>query len=119
MRSSWLYLAIRSVRLSEPVLICPQLVPTARSAMDVSAASPERSVGASLRQPESRYFRHLFHFRPVAGWGVIVGVVVGGFLADAQDAGVDSLGALRLEEGPLRVARDSGRLKFSRKYGGE
>ena len=31
MRSSWLYLAIRSDRDSEPVLICPQLVATANS----------------------------------------------------------------------------------------
>src|SRR5256885_3718528 len=33
MRISWLYLAMRSERDSEPVLICPQLVATARSAM--------------------------------------------------------------------------------------
>ena len=33
MRRSWLYLAVRSVRLSEPVLIWPQFVATARSAM--------------------------------------------------------------------------------------
>ena len=42
MRSSWLYLATRSVRLAEPVLIWPALVPTARSAMVVSSVSPER-----------------------------------------------------------------------------
>ena len=34
MRSNWLYLAMRSVRLAEPVLICPALVATARSAMN-------------------------------------------------------------------------------------
>ena len=41
-RMSWLYLAIRSVRDIEPVLICPQLVATAISAMVVSSVSPER-----------------------------------------------------------------------------
>ena len=33
MRSSWLYLATRSLRAGAPVLIWPQLVATARSAM--------------------------------------------------------------------------------------
>src|SRR5271170_8295431 len=42
MRRSWLYLATRSDRESEPVLICPALVATARSAMNVSSVSPER-----------------------------------------------------------------------------
>ena len=42
MRSSWLYLAMRSERDSEPVLIWPALVPTAMSAMVVSSVSPER-----------------------------------------------------------------------------
>ena len=42
MRSSWLYFATRSVRLAEPVLICPALVATARSAMVASSVSPER-----------------------------------------------------------------------------
>src|SRR6185437_3740453 len=42
MRSSWLYLHTRSVRLAEPVLICPAAVPTARSAMVESSVSPER-----------------------------------------------------------------------------
>ena len=42
MRSSWLYFATRSVRLAEPVLICPAPVATARSAMVVSSVSPER-----------------------------------------------------------------------------
>ena len=42
MRRSWLYLAMRSVREAEPVLICPALVATARSAMKVSSVSPER-----------------------------------------------------------------------------
>ena len=42
MRSSWLYLAMRSVRLAEPVLIWPALVATARSAMKASSVSPER-----------------------------------------------------------------------------
>jgi hypothetical protein len=39
---SWLYLAVRSERDSEPVLIWPQPVATARSAMVVSSVSPER-----------------------------------------------------------------------------
>ena len=38
--SSWLYLARRSERDMEPVLICPQLVATARSAMVASSVSP-------------------------------------------------------------------------------
>ena len=42
MRSSWLYLAMRSLRDAEPVLICPAAVPTARSAMVASSVSPER-----------------------------------------------------------------------------
>ena len=42
MRSSRLYLQTRSVRHSDPVLICPQPLPTARSAMVVSSVSPER-----------------------------------------------------------------------------
>ena len=42
MRSSWLYLATRSVRLGAPVLIWPALVATTMSAMVVSSVSPER-----------------------------------------------------------------------------
>ena len=42
MRSSWLYLAMRSVRLAEPVLIWPAFVATAMSAMVVSSVSPLR-----------------------------------------------------------------------------
>ena len=42
MRSSWLYFATRSERAGAPVLICPQPVATARSAMVVSSVSPER-----------------------------------------------------------------------------
>ena len=41
-RSSWLYLATRSERDGAPVLICPQPVATARSAIVVSSVSPER-----------------------------------------------------------------------------
>src|SRR5688500_15201845 len=52
-RSSWLYLAIRSVRLAEPVLICPAPVATARSAIVVSSVSPERCE-MTLRYPASR-----------------------------------------------------------------
>src|SRR5262249_2635288 len=37
-----LYSATRSDRESDPVLICPQPVPTARSAIVVSSVSPER-----------------------------------------------------------------------------
>ncbi len=40
--NSWLYLAIRSERERLPVLICPALVATARSAMKESSVSPER-----------------------------------------------------------------------------
>src|SRR6266568_8496592 len=42
MRKSWLYFATRSVRDSEPVLIWPAFVATARSAIVVSSVSPER-----------------------------------------------------------------------------
>src|SRR5260370_22868272 len=42
MRSRRLYLAVRSPRLIEPVLICPAPVATARSAIVVSSVSPER-----------------------------------------------------------------------------
>ncbi len=42
MRSSWLYFATRSDRAGAPLLICPQLVATARSAIVVSSVSPER-----------------------------------------------------------------------------
>ena len=42
MRSSWLYLATRSVRLGAPVLIWPAFRATAMSAMVVSSVSPER-----------------------------------------------------------------------------
>lgn len=41
-RINWLYLQMRSVRQSEPVLICPALVATTTSAMVVSSVSPER-----------------------------------------------------------------------------
>ena len=41
-RINWLYFASRSDRANEPVLICPQLVATARSAMVASSVSPER-----------------------------------------------------------------------------
>ena len=42
MRRSWLYLAMRSLRDAEPVLICPAFVATARSAIVESSVSPER-----------------------------------------------------------------------------
>ena len=42
MRNSWLYLATRSERHSEPVLIWVAVVATAMSAMVVSSVSPER-----------------------------------------------------------------------------
>ena len=42
MRRSWLYLATRSVREAEPVLICPVPMATTKSAMKVSSVSPER-----------------------------------------------------------------------------
>src|SRR5262249_36206639 len=42
MRRSWLYLAVRSLRATEPVLIWPALTATARSATKVSSVSPER-----------------------------------------------------------------------------
>src|SRR5439155_10198781 len=41
-RKSWLYLAIRSVRDAEPVLICPVFIATARSAIVASSVSPLR-----------------------------------------------------------------------------
>ena len=42
MRRSWLYFATRSERDGAPVLIWPQPVATARSAIVVSSVSPER-----------------------------------------------------------------------------
>src|SRR3954465_12397110 len=42
MRMSWLYLATRSLRAGAPVLICPQLVATAMSAIVLSSVSPLR-----------------------------------------------------------------------------
>src|SRR5207245_7354747 len=42
MRKSWLYLATRSDRAGAPVLIWPQFVATARSAMVASSVSPLR-----------------------------------------------------------------------------
>src|SRR5262249_5783775 len=42
-RSSWLYFASRSLRATEPILICPAPVATARSAMVVSSVSPLRA----------------------------------------------------------------------------
>src|SRR5439155_1420067 len=41
-RRSWLYLQMRSVRLAEPVLICPAPVATARSAIVESSVSSDR-----------------------------------------------------------------------------
>ena len=41
-RISWLYFAVRSLRARLPVLIWPQLVATARSAMVASSVSPLR-----------------------------------------------------------------------------
>ena len=41
-RNNWLYFAMRSVRDIEPVLICPALVATAKSAIVVSSVSPLR-----------------------------------------------------------------------------
>ena len=41
-RRSWLYLAVRSPRASDPVLICPAFTATARSATKVSSVSPDR-----------------------------------------------------------------------------
>lgn len=40
--NNWLYLAMRSVRDMEPVLICPAFVATAKSAIVVSSVSPLR-----------------------------------------------------------------------------
>ena len=42
MRRSWLYFATRSLRAGAPVLICPQFVATARSAIVASSVSPLR-----------------------------------------------------------------------------
>ena len=42
MRSSWLYLATRSLRAGAPVLIWPLPTATARSAIVVSSVSPLR-----------------------------------------------------------------------------
>ncbi len=41
-RNNWLYFAILSLREAEPVLICPVLSATAKSAIVLSSVSPER-----------------------------------------------------------------------------
>ncbi len=48
MRSSWLYLAMRSERHSDPVLICVARVATAMSAIVLSSVSPERCETTAL-----------------------------------------------------------------------
>ena len=42
-RSSWLYFAWRSALRTDPILICPAPVATAKSAMNESSVSPERA----------------------------------------------------------------------------
>jgi hypothetical protein len=51
MRSSWLYFATRSDRAGAPVLIWPQPVATARSAMVVSSVSPDGGSSCSGSRP--------------------------------------------------------------------
>src|SRR5690606_17970738 len=48
MRRSWLYLATRSDRAVAPVLICPQLVATAISAIVASSVSPLRWLSTAV-----------------------------------------------------------------------
>jgi len=48
-RTSWLYFATRSLRAGAPVLIWPQFVATARSAIVVSSVSPLRGSHVLLR----------------------------------------------------------------------
>ena len=80
MRSSWLYLAIRSERAGEPVLICPPFVATARSAIVESSVSPERWL----------------HDRGVAGaLGHLDGVEGLGQRADLVDLDQDAVGDAR------------------------
>ena len=55
MRSNWLYLLTRSPRAGAPVLICPALVPTARSAIVVSSVSPERCEMTAAKPGRARH----------------------------------------------------------------
>ena len=52
-RNNRLYFASRSDRATEPILICPAAVATARSAIVVSSVSPERAE-TTVRKPCSR-----------------------------------------------------------------
>ena len=48
---SWLYFAVRSERQGAPVLICPALTATARSAMKLSSVSPDLWRSQSRSRP--------------------------------------------------------------------
>ena len=63
MRRSWLYLASRSDWATEPILICPAAVATARSAIEESSVSPERPETTALK---SGVLRHLDHIERLA-----------------------------------------------------
>ena len=77
MRSSWLYLATRSVRDAEPVLIWPQSSATTRSAMVTSSVSPlrwrhHRGVARPVGHPDGveglRERADLVHLHQDASW---------------------------------------------------
>ena len=59
MRINWLYFAVRSLRARLPVLIWPQLVATARSAMVASSVSPERWLITTREAGAVRHFHRL------------------------------------------------------------
>ncbi len=83
MRSSWLYLAMRSERDIDPVLIWVADVPTAMSAMVASSVSPERC------ETTAAYVRLVGHVDGGEGFGQRADLVgldenrVGDVLVDA------------------------------------
>ena len=90
MRSSWLYLAIRSERLSEPVLICPAFVPTAMSAMVASSVSPERWLITEVQPARLAISIAAKVSVRVPIWLILIRIELATFLPDAflQDLGV-------------------------------
>src|SRR5437868_4098825 len=85
-----LYLATRSLRAGAPVLICPALVATTRSAMVVSSVSPERWETTALEDATFTGQRILAIFIKFAGGGVHAQEnIYAGFVTRGLDCGDD------------------------------
>src|SRR5207247_58524 len=80
MRSSWLYLAVRSLRATEPVLIWPAFTATARSATTVSSVSLER---CEITVPEPARFARASASHAVAA--VVLRELAGGDVEGERD----------------------------------